>query len=92
MRDMKVLIDTKGNNIPLHVKKFESIAEYIAWIFNNADKFPITNTQPDNILVSLEELVAFGYKLGYHHGLDYMDGKRPTDATLQYTEYTEGGE
>jgi hypothetical protein len=94
MRKTQNIIGDSGKNIPLHVKKFDTVAEYIAYIFNNASQFTITKGQPDTALVSFEELVAFGYMLGYNHGLDYMDGKRPHDAPIdiQYTEYQEGGE
>lgn len=93
MRSIQTVISESGKAIPLHVKKFKSVAEYVGYIFNNANEFPITKGQPDNVLVSFEELIAFGYMLGYHHGLEYMDGKRPEDAPIdiQYTEY-QGGE
>ena len=62
------------------------------YIFNNANNFKASIGMDDQQLTNLEELLVFAYKLGYNHGEDFMDGKRPEDTPLpfyqdQYSEY-----
>ncbi len=59
MRKTQNIIGYSCKHLPLHVKKYDTVAEYIAYIFNNASQFTITKGQPDTALVSFEELVAF---------------------------------
>ena len=95
MRNFMSIMTDDGQDVVLKADNFKSIAEYIGYMFNNADKFSATHKLTDGQLNNLEQLLVFAYNLGYGHGQDYMDGKRPQDAPLpffqeQYGEY--GGE
>ena len=92
MRDYMSILSNIGQNIMLKAKDFKTVAEYVAYIFNNADNFKASIGMDDQQLTNLEELLVFAYKLGYKHGEDFMDGKRPEDTPLpfyqdQYSEY-----
>ena len=45
----------------------------------------------DQQLKSLEQLLGVAYELGYQHGQDFMDGKRPQENLVEedtvYTAY-----
>ena len=95
MRNFMSVLTKDGDSVMLKTKNFDSVAEYIGYMCNNADKFVATQSLTDGQLNNLEELLVFAYNLGYGHGQDFMDGKRPQDAPLpffqdQYGEY--GGE
>jgi len=95
MRNFINILTEDGQDVMLKATDFNSVGEYVGYMFNNADKFSATHKLTDNQLNQLEQLFVFAYNLGYGHGQDYMDGKRPQDAPLpffreQYSEY--GGE
>ena len=95
MRNFMNILTEDGQDIMLRATDFNSVGEYVGYMFNNADKFLATQKLTDSQLHNLEQLLVFAYNLGYEHGQDFMDGKRPQDTPLpffqeQYGEY--GGE
>ena len=95
MRNFMNILTEDGQDVMLRATDFNSVGEYVGYMFNNADKFLATRSLTDSQLNQLEQLFVFAYNLGYGHGEDYMDGKCPQDSPLpffdeQYTEY--GGE
>jgi hypothetical protein len=90
---MNRFVNNIGYNIRMGTLDFSAKVDKSG--LSNADKFVVTQGLTDGQLNNLEELLVFAYNLGYGHGQDFMDGKRPQDAPLpffqdQYGEY--GGE
>jgi hypothetical protein len=93
MRNFMSILAKDGQNVMLKAENFNSVAEYVGYVFNNADKFLATSTLTDSQLNNLEQFLVFAYNLGYGHGEDYMDGKRPQDFPLPFfqEQYSEHG-
>ena len=64
---------------------------FFDFVCSNASDIPATVNMDDQQLKSLEQLLGVAYELGYQHGQDFMDGKRPQENLVEedtvYTAY-----
>jgi hypothetical protein len=79
MRNFFTTISSDKLKLIVHLKDYSSLQTYLNFVFNNAKKLPVTKDMSNTKSASLEEIIKVSYYLGYKHGQDFMDGKRPQD-------------